>query len=85
MNFSSPVDLERERQKRLEYERVAESLKPLLLKKDSNWLSAMVNSSHTNSQRILLSKLLEENRLDFEIFIILKYLTNANNLSILGK
>ena len=62
---SSPLDLEKEKRKRLEYEQVAERLKPLVLKKDTSWLSAMVNGTHTNAQRILLSKLLEENRFEF--------------------
>jgi hypothetical protein len=66
--FSSSVDLEKEKRKRLEYEQVAERLKPLVLKKDTPWLSAMVNSAHTNTQRILLSKLLEENRFAFYLF-----------------
>ena len=65
MFSSSMIDLEKANQKRLEYEQVAERLKPLVLKKDVAWLSAMVNNTHTNSQRILLSKLLEENRFQF--------------------
>jgi hypothetical protein len=49
--------------RQVEYDQVAHRLKNLLMKKDASWLSSMVNDSTTGMQRILLRKLIEENRL----------------------
>ena len=50
------------------YDQVADRLKPLLLKKGASWLSAMVNNSGTGMRRVLLRKLIEDNRFGFNGF-----------------
>ena len=50
------------------YDQVADRLKPFLLRKGASWLSAMVNNPETGMRKVLLRKLIEENRFLLRFF-----------------